>query len=298
MMTSPSPQSVAVRRGLPVPPAALVGAHILLLLALSAFSAPQAALSPGDPAPDVELKTRNGAVVLYNATFTTPTLFLSVKPGDRYNSETLAILAETFARFPKLAEGLQSWIVVSRYKDPADLAFLDSLPIRGWDVLLDPDDSFYRSYKIIATPTITLVNPSHVVAAVHAGYDVAMAQDVRLSVAKLLGVQLPESATGVAPQRPNMTLMLARRLAQRGIWDRALTTFEQARKSGPLPPDAQLEMAECHIELKQPARAIEILEAIPRDKVDADRLDTLMKRARRLAEPGPTEPPQPPVINR
>ena len=82
MRTSRNPQSIAARRGLRVPPAALVGAHILLLLAISAFSAPQAALSPGDHAPDFQLKNRDGLPIRYDAAFTTPTLFLSVKPDQ------------------------------------------------------------------------------------------------------------------------------------------------------------------------------------------------------------------------
>lgn len=271
-------------------------APLILALSISASSAPRAALSPGERAPDFVLKDRDGRTVRYDVSITTPTLFLSLKPNEMYTSPTLGILANIFSKYPQLTRGLNRWIVVSRYQGERDLAFLDGMPLKEWVVLLDPDDVFYKGYKIIATPTITLVGSDHIVAAVHPGYDPSMAQDTRLAIAKVTGAQLPRTVSAT-PTKPNMTLEMARRLASRGLWDRAIHYYEKAKDEGPLAPEVQLEIAEAYLKMREPEKALEILKGVSPKEVDASRYAKLRKEALDI-EKSSAVPTQPPKIYR
>jgi len=278
------------------PAVAPLSISFLLVFSLSMGAAPKAALTPGEKAPDFELRTRRGQMVRYDASVTSPALFLSVKPAERYTSQTLSALNETFEKFPQLGNGLFRWIVVSRIEGEDETLFHNGEWTEGWGVLLDPDDTFYKDYRIIATPTITVVGEDHVVVAVHPGYDTGMVQHVRIALAKLLGVELPQTVTQKA-EKPNFNLQLARRMAQRGLWDKALMYFEKAMEQGPLPPEALLELAESQIEVGQAKEALETLDSIPDGSVDPSRIESLKSRAQKL-DTRDQEPNQPPKIFR
>jgi thioredoxin-like negative regulator of GroEL len=194
---------------------------------------------------------------------------------------------------PGLRNGLNRWIVVSRYDPETDEAFLEHMRNKDWLTLLDPDSTFYVDYKIIATPTVTIAGAAGKVTAVHPGYDPGMIQDVRIELADLLGVTLPKAVSG-AIEAPNMNLQMARRLAARGLYQRALSYYEKAAESGPLSPAAQLEIAEVYLKAGKPQEALKILAPLSVEQVDPDRLNALREQAKELqrSDSGELTPPK------
>ncbi len=260
---------------------------------VGAVTTPTAALKPGEPAPPFSLKDLDGITHSYEPGVTSPTLLLSVKPGDRYTTLALNGLHELFTMHPRLRNGLNRWIVVSRYDPETDEAFLKHMRTKEWLTLLDPDSTFYVDYKIIATPTVTITGAAGKVAAVHPGYDPGMIQDVRLELADLLDVALPKAVSGTI-EAPNMNLQMARRLAERGLYQRALSYYERAAESGPLSPAVQLEIAEVYVKAGNPEQALKVLAPLSAEQVDPDRLNSLRERAEglRKSESGELTPPK------
>ena len=158
-------------------------------------------------------------------------------------------------------------------------------------MLFDEDDVAYRGFKMIATPTIILTNAQQVVRAVHAGYDPGMPQDVRRALAEVLGVELPEAASKKA-ERPNMALQLGRRMAERGLWDRALKYYRKAAEEEALPQAAQIELAEIHLEIGDKGKAATILDNLPEEIGKSERVGQLRDRLRKTTTSGTRQPPK------
>ncbi|MFH0794314.1 MAG: tetratricopeptide repeat protein, partial [bacterium] len=97
--------------------------------------------------------------------------------------------------------------------------------------------------------------------------------------------------------KPNFTLQMGRRMAARGLWDKALDYYLKAQTEEPLPAEAQIELAEIYLKLERPDQAIEILNRIPPEGPEAARVAPLMERAREL-KAAPTTGNKPPKVTR
>ena len=264
-------------------------------LSFSAFAA-HAVLTPGEPAPSVALKDIRGDLHTLDARTTAPTLLLFTKPGDRHTSEALAALNDLFAKHPGLRKDLRLWTVVSRMDGAAKAALARQPAPPEWTLLLDEADAAYRAYRIVATPTVVLVGRTQTVEAVNPGYDLGMEGRMTGEVARVMGFALPAPAPEKA-SRARMYVLMAGRMAARGLWEQALAHYEQAARDEPLPPDASLGMARACIEVGQLDRAETILRELPADAVDPEQVTLLTNRVRVLREAKP-EPGQPPRVTR
>ena len=254
-----------------------------------------ALIDVGAEAPPLAVEGKMGTVHLVDGATTEPLLLLFLKPEDRYASQTVDALDDLFRRFPMIASGHRSAVIVSRYTDENRPTIPESMG-DGWPVYLDRDDKAYHAYNIIATPSIIIVDGEGTVAAVQPGYDHSMPEWLLKSLAEVQGVELPEGAAG-APDKPNMALQMGRRLAMRGLWDRALPYYAKAAGEQPLSPKALIELAEIHLELGQKQEALAILDALPQPEKESERAAELRTRAMK-GESNPEELGAPPKVNR
>jgi len=261
-------------------------------LALPAAGA-RAVIDVGETAPAFQLEDVRGRAHALDGQSSVPLVLVFAMPEDLYTSRALADLDAMFARDRALGVGLRRWVIFSRIRSGDTLARIQAVAKAhpAWTVLLDRRDAPYRDYWIVATPTVVLVGPDHKVAATHPGYDPALEQDVRLALARLLGVTLPEAATGT-PAPPDMRLQMARRLAERGLYDRALPFYLKIAESGPLPPEAQLELAEVYLGLARLDEARALLDQAPKEGPLAARAAQIAARVRAIKQglPDPGRP--------
>lgn len=227
-----------------------------------------------------------------------PSLLIIAKPGDKYAPDVLRALENIFDKTPALLDGLKVSIALSRLDDPAQVQAFKKRAAPRWAVTADSGDELYRRHRIVATPTVLILGEDRKVIWSHPGYDPGLAEDVRTALAKARGIALPEAMTADAkPAKPNMALQLGRRLAARGLWENALPRYEEAAKQGPLPPEAQLELAEIHVEMNNPEAAQAVLNALPAAQRQTERAQALAKRAQAL-KAGQAGKPTPPVVKR
>lgn len=273
------------------------GALALVLLAsfLTAMAA-QAVIQPGEPAPAFSKRTSAGSAFGLDQKTNDTVLLLFTKPDDKFTPDALRALEKMFDKTPELLKGMRVAVVLSRVENAAKVKAFEKLAAPKWPVIADSDDALYKSYRIIATPTIVIVSGKRTVAAIHAGYDLGLSEDVRAALAKARGLVLPKSMTGKTA-RPNMALQMGRRLAARGLWDEAAKYYAQAAKPGPLPPLAQLELAEINIELGNADAALALIAALPAELKEDGRAKKVETRAQEI-KAGKTNPLKPPLVQR
>lgn len=263
----------------------LLAAIAALILISSAHSA-AAVLLPGEMAPDLVARGEAGQPYVRDEASTRGLLLVFVKPGDRYTSETLSALDLVMERQEKLGEAVDSLLIISRTGGPPAGEDVQAMASPGWKLVWDVADQTYKAFRIIATPTVVIVDPSGEIAAVNPGYDPDMARRMRAALGELAGVEVGP-ATRPAP--PNLTLQMGRRLASRGLWDSALRYYGRA---GDLPPEALMEMVLIHLEIDQIEEAEAILERLQdqpglASQVEALRERVAEKKAELLATPVP-----------
>jgi hypothetical protein len=229
--------------------AAALRVGLWLMLVLPA-SAARAVIDVGAAAPPFTLDALGGSTRGYDPASTTPLMLVFVKLDDKYTSDALASLDEMFADMPALGRGLERWMIAARLRPGDDLARLKAIVAAhpGWTALLDRTDKTYFGYGIVATPTVVVIGREGKIAVTHPGFDLGMRQSVRLALAGLMGVALPTTATQT-PEPPDMRLQMARRLAERRLYARALPFYRQLADAGALTGQARLEMADIYLQL-------------------------------------------------
>lgn len=278
---------------------AMVASFCLIGALISAATAAQAVLQPGEPAPPIALKTTKGKTYRLDTSTTSPTLILFVKPADRYTSNAIQALDHLFDTRPELAKGLERWIVASRLGATADPLAIEKIANERWPVLLDTDDRVYAKYRIIATPTVVLITPDRMVAAINPGYDYGMESHLRKELAKLLGVEVREEVKAYVASESSsaMTVQMGRRLASRGLYERAISYYEKFAEEGSLSPEIRMEMAEVYGEIGARDKTVEVLQPLmsnPEWAAKAKDLIAKLEKANKAGvEPRPRTPGAP-----
>ena len=252
--------------------------------------AAQAVLQPGEAAPLFSRTAADGRAFNLDRKTNAVVMLVFVKPADRFTSDALHALERMFDQFPPLLEGMRVGVIVSRLDGEAQLKTFQKRVAPRWPVIADSGDQLYKSYRIVATPTVVIVGPDRAVAAIHPGFDPGMPDTVRTALSRVRKIPLPEAMTGKVA-KPNMTLQMARRLAARGLWEDALKYYGDAAKLGPLPPEVPLELAAIHLEMNDPDAALALLGTLPDALKQDDRAKTLAARAQTLKS-GRTDKPQ------
>lgn len=245
-------------------------------ISFSVFAA-YAVLTPGEAPPPLALKDIQGELHTLDSKTTTPVLLLFTKLDDRHTSEALAALNNLFQKHPDLKENLRLWMIVSRMEGAAKTALAHQPLTPEWTLLLDETDVAYHAYRIVATPTVVLVGRNHLVEAVNPGYDLGMEDHMIKELARVMGVPL-QAPTSEKSSKARMYLQMGRRMAARGLWEQALTHYQQVAKEEPLSPESELELAAIFIELRQLENAEEILKRLQTDPGFASRVAPLMAR--------------------
>ncbi|GAB4321341.1 MAG: hypothetical protein Kow0059_16020 [Candidatus Sumerlaeia bacterium] len=283
-------------------------AGLWLIQAVMLWNAPaaEAVIQPGARAPEFSLPIygRDSAERFsVGADAPTTCLLVFVKPGDKHLPAAIAVLNDVLTRYPQLDQRLRRAVILSRFDSDEEISAVAGGLKAGteaaldWPLVLDRDDRLYHGYRIIATPTVVIVGADGRVADVHPGYDTGLENHVRVALGRMLGVEMPAFATAT-PRKPDMNLQMGRRMAARGLWDKALGYYRKAAAAGPLPPEAQLELAAVHLELLQFDEFDQMIGAlILEDPVLIRRKNQLLERAELLrAQQAAT--PAPPRVTR
>lgn len=276
----------------------MAGVFAVLLVALLLSPPPAVAvIQPGEAAPPILLTPYGGGeTFVLDKSASATCLLLFVKPDDKYFESAIGTLNDLFVHHPAMKPRLRRAVVVSRFEDDKALAGMAKTIAGEWPLLPDRDDSLYHSYKIIATPTVVIVGPDGLVAAVHPGYDTGLQQHVRVALSELLDVPLPAFAIK-EPEKPNMALQMGRRMMARGLWDKASDYFAQAAEAGPLDGLARMELAEIHLELLEFDVFRQMLSEIPAETPAlVVKKSQLLQRAQVLQEQSESTPVPPKVI--
>lgn len=268
----------------------------VLVMTMLPVSFAQAVLQPGQDAPPLDLKESSGIVYHLDEKTSEPVLLVFARSQERYTTASLQALNDIFDKHPKLEQGLKRWVIFSGGDAAQGIEHIRSIAGQRWAIMLDPKNEMYQKYKIVATPTVVLVGQDRRIKAVNPGYDLGMENNVQNALAQVLSVSLPEALLK-QPPKPNMMLQMGRRMAARGLWERAVEYYGKAMEHGPLSVDAQLELAQIYLEMERPDEAMRILNQIPSDSPAMARAEPLLKRARALKEKA-SETPQPPKIIR
>jgi len=287
-------RGVKARHGRPNGLAALFLAFCATGAVFLPGSAAHAALQPGDAAAPLKLSDLRGELRSLDFTTSAPALLVFAKPGDRHTSDVLHAVDDLFQKHPSFKKSLSRWVVLSRLELDRKGAPAEELGASGWPVLLDKTDSAYRAYRIVATPTVVLVGRGGRVEAVNPGYDLGMEGYLRTQIARVTSQSLAPEARKSSKAR--MYLQMGRRMAARGLWEQALKHYQQAAEEEPLAPEAELELARIHIEMRQLDRAEEILKKWKADPRYEQPAALLMSRVNVLK--GPPAKPQPPRVTR
>lgn len=236
-----------------------------LAFTLSAVAAQpaQAVIEPGSVAPRLRLTdaTRGTTDLLTSGTVT---LIVFAMTTDRDTSTTLESIDAMMGKIPEIEKCVRRTIVAVRVKDarddrPADAA--QALRREGWRLLIDREDRAWNAYGIIASPTTVVVGRDGRIAATHPGYDSDLAADLRRALAEATGIELSDAMTGKIVQ-PDLNITMGRRMAARGLWDRAIPYYERALATGKLAEQDRLAMARIYLELERTEDARRILEPI------------------------------------
>ncbi|MCB2153751.1 tetratricopeptide repeat protein [bacterium] len=254
-----------------------------------------ALIKVGMKAPPLLVEGTDGEVDLCDQATTSPLLLLFLKPEDRYAAQTVQAIEDLFTRFPMVREGYRRAVIYSRFTRENKSEIPETMG-PDWPVYRDIDDKAYHDYNIIATPSIVIVDETQHIAAVQPGYDHSMPEWLLTSLAGVLDVQLPEAVTK-KPERPNMALQMGRRMAERGLWQRAAKYYAKAAEEQALSTEAQIELAGIHLELGEKAEALAIIDALPEEAKGSDEVAALRQRATKQ-EPRQEELGAPPKVNR
>jgi len=280
-------------------PAGALGAAarcaLLGLLLIMCATSP-AALAPGEQAPPFELKEADGKVLRLDFPTTCPTLLVFISARDRHSLRTVESLQEILGRHDALRLATNRVCVVAGDVAPFPAEEMLSLREGGWRFGLDRQGTVGQGYQLIATPTVYLIETQGRLAAVHAGYDAGLANHLMRSMATLVDPALVQELDA-PPTKPNMTLQMARRLADRGLWEKSLSYYERAAAEGQLPAETWLERAIIHARLGDFAKAEEMIASLPPGQVKEATVEESRSKIAELAGQAPT-PPTPPRVDR
>lgn len=248
-------------------------------------------LAVGGPAPSLKAP---GVVVTApgdSSTSGAMTLIFS-KPDDAHTKDAVEAIQELHQRHTHVRDGSQTVVITSRVKTTPGSTTVTIPPT--WRQLSDTQDTLYAAYHIIATPTLVIVDADNKIVGIHPGYSAALAGAVRRDL--LAAIDGPESLNAATPTPGIMDIQMARALAKRRLYDRALKYYRSAAAAAPMPCDIALEEVAIHLELRQPAEALALLKNMGPDSTCAAKVEEMRKRAEAMTAAAPTNALKPPQV--
>ncbi len=218
-------------------------------------------------------------VVSHDQSTTKPLTLIFSKSDDAHTEHAIEAIGELYGRYPHLHDGTRTIFVLSRIN--GDTSKIAAMLPPDWGLLHDTEDTLYTAYHIIATPTVVIVGTDNRVVGFHPGYNAGLAQAMRRDL--MVAIDGPESLTASTPTPGIMDIQMARQLARRKLWDRSIEYYRKAAAVQNLPCDIALEEVAIHLEIGQPDKALELLEAIT-NSVCAVQVAELGEKAQAMAD--------------
>lgn len=229
---------------------------LLLLLSLTSQGGAES-LVKGERVPLFEDIQRHIALDRDDRPTTGPILLLFIKDDDRYSRRAVEQIQTLRERNLELFKDAEFVLIRSRSGENGMEG--DWSPPKWFRLLEDPDDALYTAYQIIATPTAAIASPAGNLLGHHPGYSPGLANSIQRDlVLALLGrTELRTPAPSTSPE-----LVMGRRLAERGLPERALPYFRQAMEEEPLAEQDLLTMARLLIDLEEDDEALGLLRGL------------------------------------
>jgi tetratricopeptide (TPR) repeat protein len=130
-----------------------------------------------------------------------------------------------------------------------DLASATSASLGAqWWIARDAAGLVARSYEVVVSPTIYLIDPQKKVTHAFSAWQPLLESQLARAVAEDLGIELapptpPDPAEARRRSQSNLYFRMGRAVASQGLWEEALTHFEQGLAIDPNAPDPLAEAA-------------------------------------------------------
>lgn len=219
----------------------------------------QPAVTPETPsprAPDFTLPKVGGGTLQLSAHRGKVRVLFFVREMGRYVPEVL----EMIERVVGSSRDYEGQMLICIIGVRGDTSHVDTLRGRfrlHWTVLEDADLVVHHAYKVIAVPTVVLVDREDRIRARLAGYSFAFGNGFRTALRDCLGLpSLAEhSDATTATKRSRRYAALGDAMVRREIWSSARRSYQQALDIDPEMHAARLGLAFCHLRDRRPNEA-------------------------------------------
>ncbi len=256
-------------------PVRLLAAALVVVLSLTADA--MGTVTPGEPAPMLEALQQEAGISVENGEMPGPLVLVFAKRDDAHSERFVLQLRGLQERGPELFQESNGVVVLSREEVPN--SFDEGALPDDWVLIIDTDDAYYTGYGIVATPTAVVISSDGTVIGYHPGYSPGLVRAVQLDLLQELRGR--DVVRTPAPQ-VSMQVQLGRRLAERGLWERALPYYRNAEEEGPLPEEVLVEKADVLVQVGEEEEAMEIMDRLgelPRAGHHAPLFDTFADTA-------------------
>jgi tetratricopeptide (TPR) repeat protein len=254
------------------------GAVVFVLVLCQAAMA-GAAPTPDEPpavAPDFELPTADGQTFRLSKSGDGIRVLFFVRNDGKFVAEALAMMEQILSSSPVYEKAAVLVCIFGSAMEPAQFEALRKRFHLNWVYAKDQDNEVHRLYKIIAVPTVVLVDRSGRIAARHAGYSNAFGKQFRDDLRALLNLPplLTAEDLSTHTRRAMRLASLGDIMAQRKIWTAALPNYKKAIELEPALRHAHLGAGFVYLQMKQPKEGVaEFQQAL---KIDAKSTEALV----------------------
>jgi len=217
-----------------------------------------------DPAPDFQLTTADGKPFRLSQSQGALRVLFFIRNDGRFVAEALAMLEKILHSSPVYEKAAFLICILGSDIDKAHYEALRKQFALNWCFVKDADGAVHRLYKVIAVPTVVLVDGEGRAFRRYAGYSNAFGKEFRTDLRKVL--ELPELQTyadiTTATRRASRLSSLGDVMVRRGIWPAALRNFESALALDPRMTSARLGAGFVHLRTGQPAEGAKYFQEV------------------------------------
>ncbi|MBM3334833.1 redoxin domain-containing protein [Candidatus Sumerlaeota bacterium] len=186
------------------------------------------------PAPDFELPTAQGGKFRLSQHSGMVRVLLFTRDEGHFVPNVLAMIERVVAS----SAAYKDTVLVCVIAASADQVALGKLGVQfrlKWIVVEDRDQAIHRLYKVIAVPTVVLVDKQGLVIKRSAGYTLTFGAEFRAALRRSLGLPMLKESSDetTATRRSALYLSAADVMIKRGVWSEALRNYQNALEINP-----------------------------------------------------------------